>query len=454
MSVRFDVGEIRKPHFTHDGILLCEATFARDGILEYRTLDGKVRRELRLPEENKKALPSFGLAPLTIEHPSVLVTEDNSAALRKGISLQNVIYGKGGFVRGEVAIMDSDAIALATGKDKPELSAGYTCDVEDTPGVWRGQRYDAIQRNIRVNHIALTARGRAGPDVRLHLDSADPDVAYQVRLDTSSHTPSKPMATIRIDSVDYEIPQEIAAIVAPKLNRFDALEEEAEDLRQRVDSLEAELEEAINDRDHLQGRSDAQDILLANADTVLEELGYRRDSTGEYFRTDMDGAHKKGKKGKKMFEPDMAEDEEAEASDDDDEAIEEEYMTPKNKGKKGKKMDSAKDMLKAWKEADRLVPQLSETKFDSAETVADIQKLVIASLRPQFKLDGKTDAQIEVAYELIAGQPAPATQRNHNDSLSTAIAATRSSESTPSGDPLRSERAAAYQTPLALSKRR
>lgn len=41
------------------------------------------------------------------------------------------------------------------------------------PGEWNGEPYDAIQTNIRVNHLALVAVARAGDDARLNMDSQD-----------------------------------------------------------------------------------------------------------------------------------------------------------------------------------------------------------------------------------------------------------------------------------------
>lgn len=48
---------------------------------------------------------------------------------------------------------------------KIELSLGYRCTYDLTPGVWNGKPYDAVQRNIRANHLALVDEGRMGPDV-------------------------------------------------------------------------------------------------------------------------------------------------------------------------------------------------------------------------------------------------------------------------------------------------
>ena len=51
---------------------------------------------------------------------------------------------------------------------KKELSLGYLCDYELKKGVWNGQYYDAVQKNIRGNHVALVERGRMGSDVRVY----------------------------------------------------------------------------------------------------------------------------------------------------------------------------------------------------------------------------------------------------------------------------------------------
>lgn len=50
---------------------------------------------------------------------------------------------------------------------KKELSIGYRCDYDIVSGLYNGIPYDAIQRNIRGNHLALVDQGRAGPDVKV-----------------------------------------------------------------------------------------------------------------------------------------------------------------------------------------------------------------------------------------------------------------------------------------------
>lgn len=175
MALRFDRATYAKPTRTHQGFLRLDATFARTGILEYRRADGSVRRELRLPEEcfAAETLASHEMAPLTLEHPPErVVTPDNAQRLTVGFVAPGVAKD-GSLVRGSLIVTDAKAIRAIESRDYEQLSGGYSCDTEETPGVWEGKPYDAIQRNVRINHMALVKKGRAGDAVRVHLDSAD-----------------------------------------------------------------------------------------------------------------------------------------------------------------------------------------------------------------------------------------------------------------------------------------
>jgi hypothetical protein len=51
---------------------------------------------------------------------------------------------------------------------KRELSNGYRSTIDFTPGITpSGERYDAVQKEIRGNHVAVVAKGRAGPECRI-----------------------------------------------------------------------------------------------------------------------------------------------------------------------------------------------------------------------------------------------------------------------------------------------
>lgn len=67
---------------------------------------------------------------------------------------------------------------------KKELSLGYFCRYEYQPGIYKGQRYDYVQRDIKANHLALVDKGRMGADVRVY-DSKDSGTFAMDSIDIS-----------------------------------------------------------------------------------------------------------------------------------------------------------------------------------------------------------------------------------------------------------------------------
>lgn len=158
--------------YTPEGFLIARAKLARSGIQPYRASEFsdvadnpmRILSIYRPPEEvfAPESLASFENAPLTNDHPSsFFVTADNWRHLAIG-SVRN-IRQQDGYVVGDLIVQDKSAIALIE-SGKVGLSAGYQSQKEMTPGVTPdGQPYDGIQRNIRVNHIALVRSPVVGP---------------------------------------------------------------------------------------------------------------------------------------------------------------------------------------------------------------------------------------------------------------------------------------------------
>lgn len=174
MAQRLDRGiALQKPTKLENGWMRIDGRITRTGIFTYRLPDGKLRRELRLPEEVFKtdAMQSFSLVPVTDEHPPAFLDATNTKEFARG-SVAGTLRQDGQFIAGEMLVTDADLIAkLEKGKAR-EISCGYTCDLEESPGELNGERYDAIQRNIRGNHVAIVERGRAGPEARVRMDAA------------------------------------------------------------------------------------------------------------------------------------------------------------------------------------------------------------------------------------------------------------------------------------------
>nr|AGC71910.1 phage protein [uncultured bacterium A1Q1_fos_25] len=172
----------------------------RSGIFVYRDGQGNTVRELRPPEEvmHPEALASFALVPVTNDHPSELLTADNAKQYAVG-SVSESVVPEGDKVRASLMITDAAAIeALDAGKS--ELSCGYTADVEFSPGVWNGQPYDAVQRNIRGNHVALVDAGRAGPACAIRMDAAG--AAQEITMED---------VMLELGGAQYSVPADLAA---------------------------------------------------------------------------------------------------------------------------------------------------------------------------------------------------------------------------------------------------
>lgn len=169
----YDSSEWMKQKFTTtpEGYLKGRAPVTNIGVFRYIKADGKIQRELRLPEEvfAQDSLDTIKMKPLTNNHPKERVTSENIKKYDVG-SLGSDIYTDPYQVSTDICIKDQQTI-LDVQAGKRSLSCGYDCDIEETSGVWMGMEYDVIQRNIRYNHVAVVDKGRAGDGVVMNLDS-------------------------------------------------------------------------------------------------------------------------------------------------------------------------------------------------------------------------------------------------------------------------------------------
>lgn len=169
--IRLDSQPLNQTFFTSEGYLMDRPILTSVGIFEYTNSDGSLRRELRLPEDvfDPESLKSYRGKPIIVTHDAGLITKDNIAENSIGTILSEG-YQSGDDVRAEIVIHDTDELKSSGYR---ELSLGYNVELDETPGVYEGEPYDAIQRNIRINHLALVDEARAGKQARLNIDSRD-----------------------------------------------------------------------------------------------------------------------------------------------------------------------------------------------------------------------------------------------------------------------------------------
>ena len=126
----------------------------------------KIYQVYRPAEEIRKAADTFKLVPLVDNH--TMVGKDFTPAEEKGVHgvLGEEIKEKDGVLYADVKIF-SESLKNLIQNGKKELSLGYFCEYDLTPGEYNGVHYDAVQRGLRGNHIALVDNGRMGHDVRV-----------------------------------------------------------------------------------------------------------------------------------------------------------------------------------------------------------------------------------------------------------------------------------------------
>jgi len=276
-SFRYDVAPIEKYEVTPEGYLRAWATIARTGVQMYSDADGSVRREYRPEQEvgSPDSLTSFGAKAITLEHPPVLLDSVNTRDYQIGFTGTDVIYDNG-FVRAVMTITDKDAIEKIMRGDAKEVSAGYRVEYDPTPGVTdSGENYDGVQRMISGNHVAVVRRGRAGPQVKLHLDrmdAADPSL-----ISTQEETPMA--AQVNFDGVSFEVSEGIATAIAKEREdakasydmmkkKYDEMMSNASKMKEEMDAMKKEMQGKC---DAAEGRADAleQELEAAKADLAV-----------------------------------------------------------------------------------------------------------------------------------------------------------------------------------------
>ena len=176
----------------------------------------KIYQVLRPKEELTKpeTLKSLELIPLLNDHE--MVGKDFTPVEEKGshgTTGQNVKV-KGNVITNDLRLL-SEAIKNEVESGKKDLSMGYRCRYELTPGEFEGQHYDAVQRDILYNHIALVDEGRMGPDVRV-MDSFTFDSIKDLTKETTTMAEEKTQTAQDVDKRELE--EKIGGILNGKVD--------------------------------------------------------------------------------------------------------------------------------------------------------------------------------------------------------------------------------------------
>lgn len=203
--------------FDEQGFLHDAPIVTTTGIFEYALPDGGVRRELRLPEHvfEKESLASYAGKPVIITHDAGSIDKNNVMKEIVGTILSDG-YQDGNNVRCKIVIHDIDKVKKIPYR---ELSLGYSLDLIEEPGTWNGEPYDAIQTNIRVNHLAIVENARAGEQAHLNLDEKKKRVESDDRQNKEGGKKEMHENEMHNDGIDMTPEELIEAIKAFKASK-------------------------------------------------------------------------------------------------------------------------------------------------------------------------------------------------------------------------------------------
>ena len=374
MEQRFDSIPLSDTYFTPEGYLIDNPILTRVGIFEYHNPDGTIRRELRLPEEvfAAESLASYKGKPVILTHEAGLVDVDNVQQEHIGTILSEGMQD-GDNVRAQIVIHDAESLDYGL----RELSLGYTQTPDETPGVWNGQPYDAIQRNIQINHLALVEKARAGEQARLNIDGEEQGGNQMSKARKDGLTPGEMARLVG----EYKQRQ------AQRMeNTSPTADEGTNPDEQTTDEDEADPVKEVKDRrDRRDASGDCETMdeasgVIAQQDEDIQKLldfiaqlqakiDFDEASAKEETKTDNEG-------------------ETAEANADEEEPQE----NPLN-------MDSIDAYVNQKIELIRLGDKLNLDGIEAMKPM-DAKKAIIKKVHPNIRLDGKDTAYINAMFDI------------------------------------------------------
>jgi len=249
---------------TDEGYLTGEAIVTNIGVFRYMNYDGTFRYELRTREEvfSEETIKSLKGKPVTNDHPTVIVDSSNVGSLAKGFTGSNV-RADPLYLAVDMTIMDAGLVNEVLA-GKRAISCGYSCDTVEESGVWCGIPYTHVQKNIRMNHVAIVDTGRAGDEARINLDSKD---NIWIRIKEEATMEKK---IVKLDGADFEVEEKVADAIVAVIARADSAEAQVTSLTAEKTAIEAERDAGKEKLDSVNKELESLKANHVDADKVAE----------------------------------------------------------------------------------------------------------------------------------------------------------------------------------------
>jgi uncharacterized protein len=268
---------------TPQGYLKTTAKITKGGVLQYYgheigLTDSRANKLVdvnRTIEELSKpdTLKSIDGMPITITHPDKKSVDASDWKNKTVGHVQNP-RAEGNYIVCDAYIQDASAIELLKNKDIRELSVGYEpADIQEVSGKF-------YHKNIKVNHVAIVAEGRAGSDCRLN-DSKPKIGATLMKFKAKRKSlvdAIKKLLTdsdLSADEINKKIDELMQQLEEVQGREDEESKNKADELQKQIDELKAKLE-ALNDEEPTTGEDD-KDVRITALTAELEQVKKERD---------------------------------------------------------------------------------------------------------------------------------------------------------------------------------
>lgn len=263
---RVSVGAVKQ---TKEGYLVATARVARTGIQEYYAAElgdvavqagfkpDDIVRVYRSPDQvfSRDTLNSLTRVPVTIGHPPENVNADNWSQYAVG-EVGDTVARDGEWIVVHPMIKDAKAIEAAQTTHK-EISMGYNANIVKARD---GIDADFEMTDIRMNHLALVPRGRAGSQARIGDSWGATPISDKQLGDTPNNRPKEGSMTTKTVVLGDKAVQVLAEDAA-EVERF------KQETAKALADAEARYKAAIEAKDEEIGKLKAE---LADAKKAAE----------------------------------------------------------------------------------------------------------------------------------------------------------------------------------------
>lgn len=390
--IRFDGIDLGKPVRTPAGYLRVDAYLTRAGVFKYQDSSGKVYRELRHPDDvfAPESLATLPGVPVTNEHPApAKLDSKNAKRYQAGSVGDHVEITDDKKIKARLAITDSELIQDIDDGTRQEISCGYTCDVDPENGTYEGEPYDARQRNIVYNHVAVVEKGRAGPDIRLRADGAAvliDDAGTPAYKQESRQKPgqgavmaskTRKDAKIKLGDAEYECSDELAKAFETHMQQQQKPAEKDAAFEGKETPAEEAAEEAETEK-----KEDNGDMPAENYPDKKVATGKQLGSAGQ-----MSGPTDKGMGGNK----------------DSYDALKGRADSLEAEVSRLRAQLSPENLAKVVEERASLLKTAEKfgVRADAAATAIDVKRQVIGKLAPELNIADATEAYVDGAFSAL-----------------------------------------------------